>query len=230
MTHGVNENDNEKVRDVVEIYNDIAMQANCAVSLQHHTRKGNGGELTVDSARGAGALVDACRSVRILETMSKKEAEAAGIDEEKHRFYFKEFSGKLNFSPPFDQVKWFELHNIIIDNGGHLFGDEVGAVSPWTHPGVADNLTADKIKEIKSAVAEGHWREDVRADMWIGKLIGQILGLTAKEKIKSVVKRLLEVGIIKLVPGVDDNRRERMFVKDGPAPVQATGAGFEDPL
>ena len=51
--------------------------------------------------------------------------------------------------------------------------------------------------------------------MWIGKLIGQILGLTAKEKIKSVVKRLLEVGIIKLVPGVDDNRRERMFVNDG---------------
>ena len=138
----------------------------------------------------------------------------------------------MNFSPPFDQVKWFELHNIIIDNGGHLFGDEVGAVGPWTHPGVADNLTADKIKEIKSAVAEGHWREDVRADMWIGKLIGQILGLTAKEKIKSVVKRLLEVGIIKLVPGVDDNRRERMFVTvgDGPAPVQATGAGFEDPL
>jgi hypothetical protein len=228
MTHGANENDNEKMREVVEIYNDIASQANCAISLQHHTRKGNGGETTVDSARGAGALVDACRSVRILETMSKKEAEAAGINPLEYRFYFKEFSGKLNFSPPFDQVKWFELRNIMIDNGGHLFGDEVGAVKSWTHPGVADNLTEDKIAEIKAAVAAGNWREDIRAAMWVGKLIGQILGITSREKIKATVDRLFETGVLKTVPGLDERRNERMFVAVGDlASVQTTGAGFE---
>ena len=40
-THGVPENDNNGISDVVECYDDIAEQANCAVSLWHHTRKGN---------------------------------------------------------------------------------------------------------------------------------------------------------------------------------------------
>jgi 5S rRNA maturation endonuclease (ribonuclease M5) len=233
-THGVNENDNEKMSALIEIYDDIAVRTNCAISLWHHTRKGNGGDVTVESARGAGALVDACRAVRVLETMSKKEAEAAGIDVQQHRFYFKEFSGKLNFSPPVDQVKWCRLHNIELDNGGHLFGDEVGAVSSWTHPGVDTvNLTPDKIAEIKQAVSNGRWRKDSQAAMWVGWAIGPVLGLTDKEPIKAVVRQLMRLGVLKDDPGQDERRRDRMFVIVGeprPAPPSAGGAGFEDPI
>ena len=51
-THAVNENDNSAIRDVIECYDYIAEQGNCAVHLWHHTRKGNGLGASVDSARG----------------------------------------------------------------------------------------------------------------------------------------------------------------------------------
>ena len=235
MTHGVNENDNEKIRAVIEIYNDVAMQANCGINLWHHTRKGNGGDVTVDSVRGAGALVDACRSVRILETMTRTEAEAAGIEPRDHRFYFKEFSGKLNFSPPLDQVRWFRLHNMELDNGGGLFGDEVGAVSTWTYPGIKEaDLNPVQIAEIKRLVSSSSWRDDVRAAMWVGKAIGQILGLSNNKRIEAIKKELLERGILKQVLGKDEKSNDRYFVTvgDDPAshsPVRPTGEGSEDP-
>ena len=73
-THGVAENDNAAIGAVIDAYDEIAERADCAISLWHHTRKGNALGATVDSARGASAFIDACRSVRILETMTTEEA------------------------------------------------------------------------------------------------------------------------------------------------------------
>lgn len=73
-THGVNENDNDAISQVVECYDDIAEAADCAVHLWHHTRKMGGQAVTIESARGAIAFVDAVRSARVLETMTKEEA------------------------------------------------------------------------------------------------------------------------------------------------------------
>src|SRR5262249_18409972 len=67
-THKVNENDNSAIQEVVECFEDIATEAQCAVHLWHHTRKMGGEHATIESARGAIAFIDACRSARILET------------------------------------------------------------------------------------------------------------------------------------------------------------------
>jgi hypothetical protein len=96
-THAVRENDNDDMSAVVGCYEEIAERANCAVSLWHHTRKGNGTEATVESVRGAQAFIDACRSVRVLDTMAKEEAKKLGV---LGGYYFREFSGKRNFAPP----------------------------------------------------------------------------------------------------------------------------------
>ena len=108
-SHKVNENDNIAVTQVIECYEDVATGADCAVHLWHHTRKGNGDGATVESARGAQAFIDANRSIRILETMTKKERNdllVAVPDIGQAGWYFREFNGKRNFAPPAEE---FEL-------------------------------------------------------------------------------------------------------------------------
>ena len=65
-THEVNESDNSAMLEVVECFEEVAAGGNCAVHLWHHTSKATSGEqITVASARGAGAIADAFRWYRI---------------------------------------------------------------------------------------------------------------------------------------------------------------------
>jgi hypothetical protein len=119
-THKVNENDNSAIQEVVECFEDIALGADCAVHLWHHTRKPGGERVTIESARGASAFMDACRSGRVLDVMSDKEHEQlSGIqpDMQPAVFYFRAFSGKRSFAPPADQSDWFERKSVVLANG-----------------------------------------------------------------------------------------------------------------
>src|SRR6516165_10221111 len=127
-THRVHENDNSAIEEVIECFEDIAQPANCAVHLWHHTRKGNGEGASVDSARGAKAFIDSCRSVRIFETMTKETAQKLRLDHP--GFYFRAFSGKRNFAPPLDESDWFKFVSVQLNNSP-LFGDDVGVVERW---------------------------------------------------------------------------------------------------
>jgi hypothetical protein len=220
-THGVNENDNQKIWAVIACYDTVAERGNCAISLWHHTRKSGGGEVTVESARGAGAFIDANRAVRILETMTKEEA--AKLNIEHPGYYFRSFSGKRNFAPPTHKSTWFRFQNVELNNNGPLFGDEVGVVTSWEHPGAqALDLTLDKIIAIQQRVANGQWREDARAAMWAGKAVALALGLEAADgRIKDVLKRLLQDGFLQVQPGVDEHRHTKLFVVVGPGPAGA---------
>lgn len=212
-THGVPENDNTGISDVVECYDDIAEQGNCAVSLWHHTRKGNSLGTTVDSARGASSFIDACRSVRVLETMTKEEAAKQKIDNPKR--YFRAFSGKLNFAPPTDKSTWYWLVSVPILNGsmdyfsadGGNGGDDVGVVEAWELPSMVDvEVTPEQLAAIKDAVKQGNgeWRDDMRAEMWVGKAIAPVLGLDAddaKPKLRKLIKKLVGENELKVITG-----------------------------
>jgi hypothetical protein len=215
-THSVNENDNTAIRNVIECYDTIAEAANCAVSIWHHTRKANGQDASIDSARGAGAFIDACRSVRVLETMSKTEAKELGLGHAGS--YFRSFNGKLNFAPPTDKSDWFQIVSISLGNDV-LFGDEVGVVEAWDHPlkgGKAVDLSMDERSEIRRAFAGSEWREDIRADMWAGKAIATALNLSVddeKMKIKAILSKLILTGVLKRVTRKDNVRRERVYIE-----------------
>ena len=146
-THQVNENDNSAMQAVVECFEDITTAAQCAVHLWHHTRKGGGERATIEAARGAIAFIDACRSVRILETMSEKEREQL-LDIQPDLlppgFYFRAFNGKRNFAPPADLSEWFKLASVVLQNN-----DEVGVTTAWTYPAEA---TADITLEIADRI------------------------------------------------------------------------------
>jgi hypothetical protein len=185
-THAVNENDNSAIRNVIECYDHIAEQANCAVHLWHHTRKGNSQGASIDSARGASSFVDACRSVRVLEKMTAEEGKKLKIVD--YRQYFRAFSGKLNFAPSTEDSEWYHIKSVPVMNGalpytnsdGGNGGDNVGVVEAWSMPS-AKELMPETIEAIRKAVARTEWRDHVLADMWVGKAVAQVLGLDPEQ-------------------------------------------------
>jgi hypothetical protein len=235
-THNVNENDNAAMRKVVEAFDTVAQNGNCAVGINHHNRKSNGGDLTVESARGGAAIVDAFRSVDVLETMSKEEGKRLEVN---HRLHFRSFNGKLNFAPPVEESAWYRLVNVGLDNNDPMFGDNVGVVEAWKHPGKEEppELTPSNIKEIMEKIGtEKKWREDIRAGMWVGKKIAEIFNLTSGEDktriaVKKLLKELLKIKALKLEEGLTDKRTSAMFVVAGTwAPVQPKLAPVHDDL
>src|SRR5690606_31042440 len=112
-SHAVGENDNSLVDAVAKQWAAIADRANCAVEIVHHVRKPAQGqdELTVDDARGAGALVNAARSARVLNRMTSKQAEQAGVDD--RRLFFRTDTGKANLAPP-ETATWFRLVSVTL--------------------------------------------------------------------------------------------------------------------
>jgi DNA polymerase len=151
--HSVGENDNSAIEEVVECFEDVASEAQCGVSLWHHTRKAGGERATIENARGAVAFVDACRSVRILETMSEKEhGELKSIkpDMRPAGYYFRAFNGKRNFAPPADQSTWFEIKSEMLLNG-----DDIGVVTAWKYPAERTDISSETTETIFADIESG---------------------------------------------------------------------------
>ena len=132
--HGVAENDNVRMSEVIHIFGDIAAKCDCAIDLCHHTRKPSAGieekEFNSDDSRGASAVRAAVRASRVFNRMSKAEAEKAGLSEEDRVFYIRIDRGKANYLPPATKATWFHLQSVELLNG-----EQVGTIAPWEFPG-----------------------------------------------------------------------------------------------
>src|SRR5215831_5616530 len=131
--HGVGENNAGQMDQVIRIFTRMADSQNCAIDLSHHTRKlapGSSDDVTIDDMRGAGAVKDAMRAVRMLNIMSSKDAENAGIMDIERTNYFRIDRAKANYSGPAKTATWRQFVNVDLPNG-----DGVGVVTPWQFPG-----------------------------------------------------------------------------------------------
>ena len=213
-THMEAENDTTAMQRVVEVFEDIAFTCDCAISLWHHNRKSNGGDVTVDSARGASSFVDACRSVRMLERMSAQEAKNMGV--KNRNPIFKSFSGKLNYAPMAEICDWFKIENVPLLNGEGpaRIGDYIGVVTKWRIPTTSE-LTTEQLKEICAVLANGEGRDSTTATMWAGNLIAPVLGLDQeddKEKLKQTIKKLIKTGVLERVNRPDAKSMPRPYI------------------
>jgi hypothetical protein len=132
--HNSTENATEDMDQLAREFARMADATNCSIELVHHTRKPGPGqdELSVMDSRGAIALINAVRSARVLNAMSKAESEKAGVDEIDRRLHFRVDNGKGNMVPP-TAAQWRKFVSIDLPNG-----DNVGVVVPWTFPGQGD--------------------------------------------------------------------------------------------
>lgn len=219
-SHAVNENDNGKVAAVARLWAAIAEETNSAISLIHHIRKPGTAttELTADDARGAGALVAAARSVRLLARMTQQEGEEADV--ENHRLYFRVTDGKANLAPPADVSNWRKLENISLGNGAGGPDDQVGVVTAWQWPNPFDDVTIGDLREIQRRIAGGEFREDQRAANWAGKVVAEVLNLSIEKRSdRAPVVKMLRVwsknGALRVVTRPDERRKPKQFVEVG---------------
>jgi len=122
--HDTEENDNGAIQQVANVLKHIAKEANVAIEIIHHTKKGgaktdsetHAGD--VESGRGASSLKDACRIATTLARMAPKTATLLGINyEEEGRFLVRLDHGKGNFSGPPEGATWFKQVSVTLSNG-----------------------------------------------------------------------------------------------------------------
>jgi AAA domain len=215
----INENDNSKINSVCQQWATIAEQGRCAIDLCHHVRKGGSRDgHTIDDARGASALINSCRSARILNTMTHEEGEKAGV--ERHRSYFRIDNGKANLTAPPEQSEWRKFTSVNLDNAtAESPADHVGVVTLWKWPDPMDALTVHDLRAAQKAVSEGGpWRRDSQAKNWVGIPIAAALRLEPKDKahkakIKGALKVWMTNGMFVEVEGQDEKRMPRTFVE-----------------
>jgi hypothetical protein len=216
--HSVPENDPAAMDAVVRKFGAIAEMTRSAIDLVHHTRKPASGqtEMTVDDARGARAVIDASRAARILNRMSPKQAEDAGIEPEDRWRYFRSDTGKANLAPP-DIAVWSALTSVVLPNS-----DNVGVVEPWAYPNAFMGVSPEDARWIRELTRdEPNYIYHSNAKDWIGLALAERLGLDPEDKadrvkLKKILKVWLNKGVIALDERVDPNtRHKRGFVVPG---------------
>jgi hypothetical protein len=228
--HAVGENDNNSVDKVSKTFAGVAEEANCAVHLFHHTRKGSGAQhdMTVDDARGAGSLGATVRTRDAYQTMQPDEAMELGIELRRRKFYFRlADSGNNMAAPDEDSAMWFEMRNVILPNGRNIPGrppDEVGVPIRWRPDATKSILPADVLDRILAEVDTKQWRQSHISPFWIGHLIAreQRLDISKAENkkfIRRVIDKMLKDGLIKTTEVKGANRHMTVIYIRGDKPT-----------
>jgi len=224
--HTIPESDNNNMDGVVKRLAAIATEANCAIEISHHVRKGPSAgagfrpELTVDDARGGSAIVNAARSVRVINRMSSHEAEQAKVDPNKKHVHLRVDLGKRNNAPPPDKATWFQLVGVHLANG-----DFVQALVPWTFPGLMDDLSVEDTEHIRELVRRQNYRADARSDQWLGIEVAKRMHLNPElpadiKKIQKIIGVWLRNGVFAKKELKDEESRKMRiwYVKPEPKP------------
>ena len=217
-SHGVSENDNNKIDAVASQWAAIADRANMSIELIHHLRKasGTGQDRGAEDARGGVALIAAARSVRVLNRMQDQEAVALGIPDETRRRLFRVDDGKANLQAPRgtgEQAIWRYLASVPLGNGqAGLAEDHVGVVAAWVKPAAEDVATPERVAEIVARLHAGEpSRADAQSPMWAGHWIAGVLGMPCgdageRRRVSAVLAGLVSRGVLKRDMAPDDKR------------------------
>lgn len=202
--HYLPENDTAAMDRLVKRLGDIALRCSCCIELSHHVRKPSMGqiEITVYDARGAGAIVNAVRSCRVLNQMPRTSAEIAKIEPDQRFAYIRIDSGKRNMAPP-ENARWARLLNVEIANGDH-----VQALEEWTFP--KEVTTEDDMSWLRVTLADP-LRTSSQSPNWLGLRLAKRLGRSVESvgDIKVINKKIKQwalEGLIKQIDAQDEHR------------------------
>jgi AAA domain-containing protein/Toprim domain-containing protein len=153
--HGVNENNNSDMDEVMDLVTAMAVEHNIAIDLPHHTAKGTPEAGNAEKGRGASATKDAARLVKTLTLMTPEEASAFGLKDDRRRYVRYDYA-KENIAPA-SETKWFKLVSVPLGNATELYpnGDNVQAIEMWTPPDAWKGMGSSLTKQILDAIDAG---------------------------------------------------------------------------
>jgi AAA domain len=222
--HRVPENDNTAIDMVAKAWGSIGSACNCSTELAIHVRKLQTGisEFTDDDARGASAQKGAARIMRVVNAMSKTDAEKFDVPEKERGYYFNVGEGKGNVRPNENNIYWCKFKSVCLGNHtDDLPDDKIGVPCSWKPPGLFDCMdSVRKLAQIQRLISQGVWRADVRAQNWAGKAVAEVLGRPtdtsgARKKISEMLKVWIENKVFKIVSRKDEHRVFREFIEVG---------------
>ena len=220
-SHAVNENNNSAIDAVVKQWGRVAARASCSIVLSHHSRKLNGSEVNIDSARGASSLVNAARSVLVFNRLSFAEAQKFGVDEDERWRIFSVHDDKHNRAPA-EAADWYYIESVQLANG-----DSVGAVRAWSPPKGSDGISDTQLIAIQNAIAAGPVRHSNQSPDWAGRPVAEVLGLDIEKhrlRISSILKAMTARGLLQIVERKDGKGTARKFYEVGAHPATSPPA------
>ena len=144
-THGVGENANESIDQVMTILTKLAQDRACGFRLAHHTTKGPPDPGNADRGRGASSGVDAARLVHTLNPMSTEDAKIFNAKRGEQRFLIRRDDAKVNLTPKAEDATWFKLVGVELGNTKvrpeYPAGDTVQTAERWTPPDLWNGLS-----------------------------------------------------------------------------------------
>jgi len=192
-SHGVLENSNDDIAQVMRVWVRIAEDLDVSVDLVHHMRKLGGEDGAAEDVRGGSAMVGAARSVRALVRLSRDGAAKLAIEDEEARSLFYFGQGKSNLMPEPEGDQWRRLIGVDLGNGTAEYprGDSIGVVTSWSKPDPWDGITRQQLFEVQRAI--GHEDETRRfrhyaSRLWVGHLVGEILEIDPEKDRRRLVK------------------------------------------
>lgn len=206
-SHQVSENDNGAIDLVAKKWAAIANETKCAIHLIHHSRKTAGkGDVDVDDARGASALLATARAARVLNTMSTSEADKLDLADTRFQ-YVRITDGKANLAPMSGKADWFKLDGVDLDNPANDSGNQlasletdwVGVPVSWTWPETQNVDDDDKSAILHHLAQNGPWKAHHSAENWAGVGVLDALGLdhddkAAKARAKAIIRDFINSG------------------------------------
>jgi hypothetical protein len=225
--HGVPENDNNAIDQVVDMLAQLAIAENIAVDVPHHTRKGATGPGDAESGRGAGAFKDAGRLVYSLVHMTADEAEKLRLSEEEQRHLVRLDSAKVNIAPPSDKAAWFKLVGVKLGNvtAEYPNGDEVQTVEPWQPPAaiavlarIGPAAVSAILNRIEAKLPNGQRftaASQAKEERAAWRAVKEVVPSLREQECHQVIDSLLKTGALEMRPyrdPVQRSERQGLFV------------------
>lgn len=224
-SHAVDENSNQAIDAVAKEWLRIAQAAECAISLAHHVRKSSVTETTAMDARGAGAMINAARSVLVLQRMSREAAEEFRIEDCDRKRYFSVYDDKNNKAPPAAAAEWYEFASVGLGNadvGSDGPEDSIGAVQRWRAPDAFGGVSARQLHNIQLLIERqpDKARKHSKSKAWVGKIVAHVLDRNLDDKgeariIEQMVRTWCANGALKTVERQNEKREVVEYVEVG---------------
>lgn len=201
-SHRVEENHNDEIDFVAALWASVADQADCAILLVHHFKKGG---MSGDAAafRGASALIDASRAAVTLTTMSADEADKLGVTAKDRWQYVRVDNAKLNLAPPPDSAVWLHLEGIDLDNAmDGREADNVQSVTRWEPPSSFEDMSMNAVVRTLERLSHGpgageqYYLTGGVTGRWAGLVIMAETGKTIGQA-KQIIAAWKKSGLIK---------------------------------
>jgi hypothetical protein len=198
--HICNENDNGQMDYVMVVLKEIAIRANCAIWLIHHSGK-SGTTLDANGSRGASSIIGAARVSETLTPPTDKEREAYGLGED----VVKLEPTKANLAPfGKGDIQYLRVLGHSVGNGDYAQVIELLDVQDQTER--MDEYLFDAISEAirqPPLGGSGVWVSKKGAVNWIGHAV-MAAGIGTAKRAEALVEAWIKAGLIIADPDAKD--------------------------